>query len=551
VTLALLYRAPAPGDSKAPPTTAKVKPPSTRLRGRLPDWVLAVGVLLVAAVGTNVVFHRFLLADDEYSAWFQAVIFARGKWSATVAADWCPWIKNMTPTSVGIPAPCTWHLGFFPLHSMVRAGFFQLGADWLSGPVTAAASVLLIGVIARRLWPQKPRRAWVAMVVLATSTQLLFMSMTMFSMPTHLLFALIWLWLYVVDSQWSVVVLPWVGALALGVHSPFPHLLFAGVFILRYLRDRRFAVTLYVAAVYASTLVWWRDRLSEWSGSAGTLAAATNGVRAAAVGSWHIPDLVGIYAHTMSVTLIGTWNMPLMGVCVIAAAVSWSRLDTFSRDAVLSLILTVCLRGVMPPYMDGEGWGYRYVYANLGLLALVTAVGVEVLTVAMGSRRAVLLFAASAVAAVAIQLPMRAVQVRRVIDPYYRTSRFFAAQPESVVAFHAAQFLWARQLVRNDPFLRSRPIIMDLDQPNDPVTPPACERLAAGIPATDTPMSERATAMLRSICSVFRMSSPASRREAELLARFPGQVRIVRSDELAALGLTPFALRLDTAGRNR
>ena len=48
-----------------------------------------------------------------------------------------------------------------------------------------------------------------------------------------------------------------VGVIALGVHSPIPHALFIPPFLLRYLRNKRFALLAYVGAVYAFGLLYW------------------------------------------------------------------------------------------------------------------------------------------------------------------------------------------------------------------------------------------------------------------------------------------------------
>jgi hypothetical protein len=515
---------------------ASVVTPQERIR--LYAWLLAIAAFVVSVVGTDVIFHRYFLADDEYSAWFQAVIFAHGKWSAAVAPEWCRWIKYLTPTSISTPQPCTWHLGFLPIHSLIRAGFMSVGADRFAGPTFGAISILLVGAIARRQWPARPHRVWIAMIVLACSTQALVMSMTMYSMPTHLVFALIWLWLYVVDERWSVVILPWVGALALGVHSPFPHLMLVPPFLLRYVWRRRYMTALYVAAVYGIAIVWWRAQLTATSGAAPSLSAAASTAAATPGGLFRVPDVIGVYSHTMSSTLIATWNMPIAVICVLAAGLTWRRLDGFSRDAALSLALTMVLRAFTPPFMDGEGWGYRYVYAGLGLFALLTAVGTEVVASAVGGRRARLLFAGAVACAVLVQLPMRAVQTEGIVRPHYRAYQLLHQQKEKIVVFRASDFLWARQLVRNDPFLKQGPFIMDMPLSASGKIPAGCSQ--SGVHEGTEQPSQRAQQLIADVCSALRTVMSTKGPEVELQRLYPGQVRIIKPDELAAVGLTRF-----------
>jgi hypothetical protein len=191
----------------------------------LAGWIrapwLAAAVFAVVWIGVRFVFRGYAFTDDEYSALFQSTIFASGRTSVPVPGEWCHWVGALTPTSI-VSTGCMWRLSFLPLHSLFRAPFIALGVDEIGGAVTAVLSLVLVARIAGKLWPDRPHRAALAALFFATSTQLLFMSMTFFSMPTHLLLSLVWLWLYVDNRRWSLIALPWVGVLALGVLRPLP-----------------------------------------------------------------------------------------------------------------------------------------------------------------------------------------------------------------------------------------------------------------------------------------------------------------------------------------
>ncbi|MDB4876524.1 MAG: hypothetical protein JWM41_2970 [Gemmatimonadetes bacterium] len=429
---------------------------------RYRPWVIALGSLLVAAVvwgGITLVFHRFLLADDEYSAWFQAVIYSRGHASAVVAPEWCRWIAALTPTSISATPGCTWRLSYLPIHSLYNAGFIALGLDRLGGPVAAGLSVWLVASIARKVWPSRPLRAYLAALFTATSTQVLFMSMTMFSMSTHLLFSLAWLWLYVDERKWSNALLPWVGVAALGVHSPFPHALLIPPFLLRYLRNRRYAFLGYVAAVYAGGLSYWYGYLARVSNESAPAFASPGATAAVAKGLFHLPTAVQSLTTGLHLALVPSWNAPLVILLMIVAMLSWDRLDTFSRDASLSVVLIIVARMLMPT-PQGEGWGYRFIYDALGIIALLAAVGVERLATATGARTATRLIVASLAISLFVQLPLRARNVAQVISPYRNGLEWMSTLPYDVVIYPADLVNWGRQLVRNDPFLRNTPKIM-------------------------------------------------------------------------------------------
>jgi hypothetical protein len=491
---------------------------------------MAAWVFVITVVGTDLIFHRFFLADDEFSAWFQAAIFEQGRWNAVVSPEWCRWIQNLAPTSIVIPQPCTWHVGFLPIHSLIRAGFLALGGDRFAGPVLATVSVLLVGSIARRLWPERPHRAWIAMAVLAVSTQFLIMSMTMYAMPTHLFFALVWLWLYVVDRRWSIIALPLVGFLAMGVHSPTPHLLFVPPFLFRYVRQRRLVTAAYVIVCYAIGIVFWRTQYVSGGATIAPIDVAAISATGAAVGGFlKMPSIFDLYTSAMHLTLVATWNSPIAVICVVAACLSWSRLDAFSRDAATSLVFTVVIRALSTP-IQGEGWGYRYVYANLGNFALLAACGSEILAAAIGTRRAAMLLGTSLATSLVIELPVRGIQVESIIGPYYRAYEYMSHLPAKIVVFSSGDYMWSRQLVRNDPFLRRTPLILDVQLHQDAL-PAACFPGRAG-DASGTAK----TLALNKLCFMIQ-SSLANWTGDELVKLYPGQVHVMRAEEVTRLGL--------------
>jgi hypothetical protein len=448
------------GEADAPGIWDRV-PQVFRDRPILVPAIAALVVFTITLVGTDVVFHRYLFSDDEYSGWFQAVIFAHGKRLAIVPPDWCRWIDAITPTSIATGG-CTWQLSYSPVNSLVRAGFLALGLDRFAGPVLAVISVFLLAAVCRRAWPNRPQRMWLAVVMLAASTQFLFMSMTAYAMPTHLVFALFWLWLYVTDRWWTILLLPLVSLVALAVHSPIPHGLLVPPFLLRYLWQRRFWTAGYMFAVYGIALAYLvRHVPLATTGLAASLASpsATWAVIRSLV---HVPGAVQQTATPMSISLMATWNAPVALIAVLCAFLGWRRLDTFSRDLALSFALVMIARAFMNP--QGEGWGYRYAYAALGNFAILAALGMEIIAWSIGNRRTALVTTAAVAIAFVVQVPLRAVQVEKIVGPYARTQAWLGGLPAKVVILPTDRVMWGRQLIRNDPFLGKTPVIVNLWQ---------------------------------------------------------------------------------------
>ena len=123
--------------------------------------------------------------------------------------------------------------------------------------LAAALSVVLLALAGRRLWPASPATQWTAVALLVASTQFLFAATSGFSMPAHLALGLGWLWLYLRATPAAWAARGPLGALGLGLHSPFPHALFVAPFLVRLLRERRLGWLLYLGAWYGAAAVAW------------------------------------------------------------------------------------------------------------------------------------------------------------------------------------------------------------------------------------------------------------------------------------------------------
>jgi hypothetical protein len=104
------------------------------------------------------------------------------------------------------------------------------------------------------------------------------------------------------------------------------------------------------------------------------------------------------------------------------------------------------------------------------------------------------------VVAIVVQVPLRFAQGERFIRPYAAAYRHVLGQRADVVVVHGDSIWYGRDLVRNDPFLRGQPVVMQA-----------------------------------------RFLTPSMR--AAILAAHPGRVADVKDGELLRLGLTPWVRR--------
>ena len=434
----------------------------TRRPMRTVAWI-ALAASAVSLAGTYVVFHAYPFVDDEYSGWFQAVIFSTGRSVGTVPQAWCPWITGLAPAIIRPVGPCTWQVAYLPIHAMIRGAFMAAHVDTLTEPVLAGLCVILVGAIARRAWPVKPHRAIIAALFLACSTQFLLMAMTPFAMTAHLFFALLWLWVYLIPGLLPLVLLPWIGVIALGVHSPMPHVLFVAPFLLRFLLQRRWTSAFYIAAVYALGLVFWAGKFfhpAQSSSISTPISTAAGSDVATTAASFAAHPHFNALVAGMSLSLLTTWALPITMICAVVALLRWRRLDAITQWIALSLISTLAGRFVFFA-IQGVGWGYRFAHAALGCLALLAAVGLESVAESVGATRAFKLGLGAVAASVFVLLPLRSWQAERIVRPDYETSKWLEGLPADVVLINSRDASYGVLMVRNDPFLRTSPKIID------------------------------------------------------------------------------------------
>jgi hypothetical protein len=409
--------------------------------------IAAALVLVVAAAGTRIVFRSYPFAMDEFAADFQAKIFARGALEAPVAEEWRHYVYPLQPIFIEYrPATHAWSQTYLPVYAGIRAGLRKAGLDSWTNPILAAVAILLIASLARRLFPGDPTRVAAAVLLLATSSQFLFMSMSVaYAMPAHLALNLLWLRLYLEASEagswWRVGAL---GAITLGLHNPFPHFLFAAPFVLRLLREKRFAAFAQMATFYAAGAAgwwWWLSRANPYaaSGRIGDLFA--------------LPHDHGLL-QTMNLAVLFSWQAPLVVLLFLAAVLQWKKLDVVGRDLALGVAATFAFYALVPVGQI-HGWGYRFTYAVLGSVVLVGLFGLpRIESLPLPALRPVLLF--SCLVAL-VQIPVRAMQVRGFVGPFARASAYVQGLGRTAVVLDSSKGWFVQDLVRNDPFLEHDP----------------------------------------------------------------------------------------------
>lgn len=459
----------ARGGVRTPRTSVEAHFGIGRLNPALWIGALALGVLFLACYGSGRVMHHTPLSMDEFNTGFQARIFAAGSARAAIPLQWQPFGSALAPLFVRLDdSSSSWAAEYWPVYAIVRAGFVRLGLEPFTNPVLAALTVPVLWAAARHLWPGS-RRPWFAVLALVTSSQFLVTSMTSYAMPAHLLFNVVWLYLFLRGDIVGVALAPLVGGLALGLHNPFPHALFAWPFLTRLVRQRRWEVTAYTTVVYAVAIGGWYYWLRSRTGY--TEPAAVLSV-------FSMPDMLMWITQVASLVETLTWLSPFIAVALFAGIRAWRRVSPIESDIILGLLTTFTFYFFLD-FPQGHGWGYRYLYPVLGNIALIAAMGASAIAETWSRRAVTRVALVSTVATIGLQFPLRTWQVEGFVGPFARGFEMIRESEAKIVIVNPDGLWYGRDLIRNDPFL-AEPIVLRASS----LTPGLRQRLAESYPGS-------------------------------------------------------------------
>ena len=446
--LAVAGRPAGPLSADGPPGSPSPWPALTPRR----TLAVALCVALAAWLAQRWAMHGFALSMDEFNTGFEAAILATGRIFAPVREEWIGFVPAIKPVFVVWRGEDhAWYSGYVPVYAALRAAMRLVHAEAWLNPLCAGASVALVAAVARRLRPGEAHAPLVAVAALVTSAQFVVTSATQYTMPAHLAANLLWLRLVMRDDRRSWLAAALLGGLALGLHNPFPHALFAAPFLWRWLRRREFARLALTMAVYAAFaalwLAWLRMERGGTPGSGGMLSLFT------------IPRLEHWRLNGMNLVLTLSWQAPVVALLLPLALLGERRLNYTEKALARGVVLTF-LFYLLYGATQGHGWGYRYLYGVLGSVALLAAAATPMLAAAVGAARARRLMVAGAALALLVLVPLRLRQAERFVRPFAAASEHLARADADVLAVEAGEVWYGRDLVRNDPAL-SRPVIVN------------------------------------------------------------------------------------------
>lgn len=452
--------------------------------GRRP-WAVAAATFVLLCAGTLFVHHNHALTQDDYQALFQSRVFAAGRLTGQFPPELLEYLIPFHYRDrfvVASAATGQVASNYWPGFSAILAPFSLIGAPWACNPLLASLSLVLMARLAVRLSGAAEAGGWAMLLALA-SPQFTATAITYLSMSAHLLANLVFAWLLLEPSRRRLVLAGLIGSVALVLHQPVPHLLFALPWIVWLAcRPGGRANLLLLGAGYAPLVLLagfgWALFLREIQSASLWMAPfPADGDFLDRLGNfvwlWQMklgwafrlphPDL--LRARLGELVRLWAWAVP--GLPALAAAGWWlARRDLHPRLLGLSFASTA-LGYLLVTYEQGHGWGARYYHSAWGALPVLGACALVLARpVAAAPLRGYV--ASAALLSLALATALRGWQIHEDVGaqldrrpPVLPSVRQIAFIPFDYENYSA-------DLVQNDPFLRDPVItLLSRGQEND------------------------------------------------------------------------------------
>ena len=348
------------------------------------DRPLAIAVIsaLLLALGTLAIYHSHPLSMDEYAAYFQSRVFSAGRLNGRFPVELLDWLiprgfqdyfLNVSPATGNVAE------AYWPGFALLLTPFMWAGVPWLCNPVISALTLLVIHRLALELFDNR-EAAGFAMLLTIASPVIFADGISYYSMPAHLLANSVFALLLVRPTVRRAVAAGIVGSLALALHNPVPHMLFAApwlVWVATRQGGRSLLAALlagYLPLVALLGLGWFLfsgHLLSEGLVSVGASTEPSHRLQHM-IEIFRLPNATVVLARLIGIAKICVWAVPGLVLLAVAGAVRWRReslCHLFTASALLTLF-----GYFLVPVDQGHGWGYRYFHsAWMALPLLATA----------------------------------------------------------------------------------------------------------------------------------------------------------------------------------
>jgi hypothetical protein len=419
---------------------------------------LALVSTVVLGVGAIVVYHDYPLSMDEYAAVFQSQIFASGSVVGQVPPALVDWlvVRGFNGAFLIASSETGRVMGaYWPGFALLLAAFQVFNASWLCNPLLSGFSIFLIYWITREITSDKRAAGWAMLFALASSA-FIADGISYYSMQAHMAANLLFVALLIKPTGYRVFGAGLVGSLALILHNPVPHVLFALPWILAMMMQgdrRRYLLPLVVGYLpgVAIGFSWLMLRSETRLGDAAL--GATNGV-ASGIFAW--PDATLLNSRVAALVKMCVWATPCLFAFAFLGCVR-QRTDWRVRLLASSAILTF-VGYLFVSFDQGHGWGYRYFHSAWGVVPILAACAMTDRSKA--NPRLASFAGAITLLSLLLIVPFQMSQIEQIVSQHLTQIAPPRRPGNNIYFIHPLAGFYVADMVQYDPLLRSRDLLL-------------------------------------------------------------------------------------------
>jgi hypothetical protein len=322
--------------------------------------------------------------------------------------------------------------------------------------VISALTLLAAHKLALKIYDDRQAAAIVVLLT-AASPEFFVNGISYYSMPAHLLANTLFALLLLEPTLSKALLAGIVGSIALTLHNPLPHMLFALPWIIWVARRRDGArLILWMAAGYTPLCLLLGIGWFWYTGYLRGGASQT-------VSVFSLPDATVLLARAIGMAKIWIWGVP--GLIILAVAGAWKGWSHPALRLLTCSALFTLLGYFLVPVDQGHGWGYRYFHTAWIVLPLLAAAALTRTKFGRGTAtfededsRAFVV--CCAVLMLLIGVTLRAVQVRSFMMADLSQLPAYSGAERRVVLIDPRWAFYGADLVQNDPWLRGSVVRM-------------------------------------------------------------------------------------------
>jgi hypothetical protein len=416
---------------------------------------VATATAVALCAGSLLIYQNHPLAMDEYTQVLQSQVFAAGHLNGRFPPALFNWLipegfQNyflVTSPQTGAVASLYW-----PSFALLLAPFSFLGIPWACNPLISAATIMMIHRLAMRLFGDQETAGLTVLLTLA-SPVFFCNGISYYSMPAHLLANTLFALLLTQPTPRRVFSAGVVGSVALTLHNPVPHLLFALPWLLWLAtRPRRMQLLACIASGYAPLCVlfglgwfWFTGELRQ-SHLQAAAAANTQLEHIARLGhAFALPEGSTGVARLVDLAKIWVWAVP--GLLLLSVMGAWNCRDNILCRLLAYSALLTFVGYLFVPFDQGHGWGFRYFHSAWLALPILGAAAVR-------DEQTRALVVGCALLTLVFGVGFRAWQVHDFIADDLAQMPAYTGTEHRVIILDPTTAYYGADLVQNDPWLR-------------------------------------------------------------------------------------------------